>query len=93
MRTLKQFVAEGYELERYGGKVEKAHGEAIETGRTQALFDSAVHVGAKEAVLCVLSYKGSMVLEGEITARALTGFLIHSLFFSGECELVEWDIC
>jgi len=81
--TVVQFGAEGHEWNRYAQAVTKAHDAAILTGKTQALFDGAVHIGANGAILCVLGYGGSMVLAGTITAGDLTGFLMYSLLLAG----------
>uniref|UniRef100_A0A7S2V8Y6 ATP-dependent transporter ycf16 n=1 Tax=Entomoneis paludosa TaxID=265537 RepID=A0A7S2V8Y6_9STRA len=83
MTTVVQFGAEKQELARYSDLVQKAHQAAIETGRTQALFDGSVHVAANGAILCVLGYGGSLVMQGSITAGDLTGFLMYSLLLAG----------
>jgi len=81
--TVTQFGAEPLELNRYRTHVVDAHQAAIETGRTQALFDGSVHVAANGAILCVLGYGGSLVMQGGITAGDLTGFLMYSLLLAG----------
>ena len=83
IKTVKQFGNEKYEVERYSEAVTKAHDEAIDAGRAQAAFDGSVHVAANGAVLCVLGYGGTMVLDGAITAGDLTGFLMYSLLMAG----------
>ena len=83
IKTVKQFGNEKHEVERYSEAVIKAHDEAIDAGRAQAVFDGSVHVAANGAVLCVLGYGGTMVLDGAITAGDLTGFLMYSLLMAG----------
>lgn len=83
IRTVVQFGAESQEAQRYSQAALLAHDKAMETGRTQALFNAAVHVGANGAILGVLGYGGSMVLAGDITAGDLTGFLMYSLLLAG----------
>ncbi|KAL7530686.1 hypothetical protein ACHAXR_003627 [Thalassiosira sp. AJA248-18] len=73
IQTVVQFGAEPQQHKRYRDGVTQAHDMAIRTGRTQALFDGAVHVGANGAILCV----------GTITAGDLTGFLMYSLLLAG----------
>ena len=81
--TVVQFGAQAQEVNRYALAARRAHEAAIRTGKTQAFFDGAVHVGANGAVLCVLGYGGSMVMTGTITAGDLTGFLMYSLLLAG----------
>lgn len=83
IKTVKQFGSEKHEVNRYSEAVIKAHDEAIDAGRAQAAFDGSVHVAANGAVLCVLGYGGTMVLDGAITAGDLTKFLMYSLLMAG----------
>ena len=83
IKTVKQFGSEKHEVNRYSEAVIKAHDEAIDAGRAQAAFDGSVHVAANGAVLCVLGYGGTMVLDGAISAGDLTGFLMYSLLMAG----------
>jgi len=81
--TVVQFGAQSQEVDRYATAAHWAHDAAIRTGKTQAFFDGAVHIGANGAILCVLGYGGSMVVAGTITAGELTGFLMYSLLLAG----------
>ena len=81
--TVVQFGAQAQEVNRYALGAHRAHEAAIKTGKIQAFFDGAVHVGANGAVLCVLGYGGSMVMAGTISAGDLTGFLMYSLLLAG----------
>ncbi|CAB9526945.1 transporter B family member [Seminavis robusta] len=84
IRTVVQFGAQSLESKRYSEAASNAHDHAIATGRTQALFDGAVHVGgANGAILTVLGYGGHLVQAGAITAGDLTGFLLYSLLMAG----------
>lgn len=81
--TVKQFVAEDYETTRYRNAVAEAHSKALETAHMQAQLEAGAHVAGNGAVLCVLGYGGSLVLDGSITAGDLTGFIMYSLLMAG----------
>ena len=77
------FSAERHELERYSNAINDAHGKEIEVGRTKAAFDGVVHVAANGAVLLVLGCGGKLVVDGQMSAGDLTGFLMYSLLMAG----------
>lgn len=81
--TVKQFVAEDYETTRYRNAVAEGHSKALETAHMQAQLEAGAHVAGNGAVLCVLGYGGSLVLDGSITAGDLTGFIMYSLLMAG----------
>ena len=83
MATVVQFGAQGQEDRRYRTAVQTAHDRAISTGRTQALFEGAVHVAANGAVLGVLGYGGCLVVDGTLSVGDLTSFLMYSLLLAG----------
>jgi ABC-type multidrug transport system fused ATPase/permease subunit len=80
--TVKQFVAEDYETIRFQNAVAKAHRKALETASMQAQLEAGAHIGGNAAVLCVLGYGGSLVLQGGISAGDLTGFVMYSLLMA-----------
>jgi len=82
-KTVQLFSAERHELERYSKAINEAHGKEIEVGRTKAAFDGIVHVAANGAVLLVLGCGGKLVLDGQMSAGDLTGFLMYSLLMAG----------
>lgn len=81
--TVQLFHAEPVEYDRYSRAVSAAHQEEISVGKTKALLDGVVHVAANGAVLLVLGYGGQLVLEHQMTAGDLTGFLMYSLLMAG----------
>eukprot|EP00551_Chaetoceros_affinis_P005274 CAMPEP_0203684226 /NCGR_PEP_ID=MMETSP0090-20130426/47926_1 /ASSEMBLY_ACC=CAM_ASM_001088 /TAXON_ID=426623 /ORGANISM="Chaetoceros affinis, Strain CCMP159" /LENGTH=706 /DNA_ID=CAMNT_0050553393 /DNA_START=130 /DNA_END=2250 /DNA_ORIENTATION=+ len=83
IRTVQQFVNEGYEHNRYSVAVNKAHNTEIDVGRSKAILDGAVHVAANGAILGTLGYGATLVLANEMTAGDLTGFLMYSLLMAG----------
>lgn len=83
IKTVQLFNAEAIEYDRYSATVSTAHDQEIEVGKTKSLFDGVVHVAANGAVLLVLGYGGKLVLQNEMTAGDLTGFLMYSLLMAG----------
>eukprot|EP00985_Skeletonema_marinoi_P032887 scaffold39908_cov343-Skeletonema_marinoi.AAC.1 len=83
IKTVQLFNAETMEYNRYSNTVSTAHDKEIQVGKTKALFDGVVHVAANAAVLLVLGYGGKLVLQNEMTAGDLTGFLMYSLLMAG----------
>jgi ATP-binding cassette, subfamily B (MDR/TAP), member 10 len=81
--TVKQFVSEDFENTRYHNAVAASHRKALETAHMQAQLEAGAHISSQGAVLCVLGYGASLVLEGAITAGDLTGFVIYSLLMAG----------
>ena len=83
IKTVQLFNAETMEYDRYSKTVTGAHNKEIQVGKTKALFDGVVHIAANGAVLLVLGYGGKLVLQNEMTAGDLTGFLMYSLLMAG----------
>lgn len=83
IKTVQLFNAEAMEYNRYSTTVSTAHDKEIQVGKTKSLFDGVVHVAANGAVLLVLGYGGKLVLQNEMTAGDLTGFLMYSLLMAG----------
>lgn len=81
--TVKQFVAEDYENVRYHNAVASAHVKGLETAHMQAQLSAGTHIAANGAVLCVLGYGGTLVLDNVISAGDLTGFVMYSLLLAG----------
>lgn len=81
--TVKQFVSEDYENTRYHNAVAAAHRKALETAHMQAQLEAGTHIAGNGAVLCVLGYGGTLVLDGAISAGDLTGFVMYSLLMAG----------
>lgn len=81
--TVKQFVAEDFEAYRYRNSIAGAHQRAVDTAHMQAQLEAGAHLSGNAAVLAVLGYGASMVLEGTITAGDLTGFVMYSLLLAG----------
>lgn len=81
--TVKQFVAEDFESNRYRNSIAEAHQKAVDTSHMQAKLETGAHICGNAAVLCVLGYGGTMVLDGAISAGELTGFVMYSFLLAG----------
>ena len=81
--TVKQFVAEDFEAHRYRNSIASAHQKSVDTSHMQAQLEAGAHISGNAAVLAVLGYGGSMVLEGSMSAGDLTGFVMYSFLLAG----------
>ncbi|KAL3937844.1 MAG: hypothetical protein SGBAC_007125 [Bacillariaceae sp.] len=81
--TVKQFVAQDFEANRYRNSVAAAHQKAVDTAHMQAQLEAGAHIAGNAAILGVLGYGGTMVLDGAISAGDLTGFVMYSLLLAG----------
>jgi ABC-type multidrug transport system fused ATPase/permease subunit len=81
--TVTQFVAEELEATRYRNAIATAHAKAVETAHMQAQLEAGAHIAGNAAILGVLGYGGTMVLDGSITAGDLTGFVMYSFILAG----------
>eukprot|EP00934_Nitzschia_sp_Nitz4_P000874 Nitzschia sp. Nitz4//scaffold22_size323478//202295//204295//NITZ4_000556-RA/size323478-processed-gene-0.106-mRNA-1//-1//CDS//3329543082//874//frame0 len=81
--TVQQFVAQDYEANQYRNSIAAAHSKAVDTAYMQAGLEAGVHVGANAAVMIVLGYGGTMVMQGDMTAGDLTGFVMYSFLMAG----------
>jgi ATP-binding cassette subfamily B protein len=87
VKTVKAFVQERNEVEKYGDLVNVVYERAIRAGRYSGLFHGITFFAVNCALLAVL-YKGGMqIINGHITPGELTSFLFYSLYvgfaFSG----------
>lgn len=81
--TVQQFVAEDFEATLYRNSVAAAHSKAVEIAHMQAQLEAGAHIAGNAAILGVLGYGGTMVLDGSISAGDLTGFVMYSLMLAG----------
>lgn len=81
--AVKQFVAQDFEANRYRNSVAAAHSKAVDTAHMQAQLEAGAHIAGNAAILGVLGYGGTMVLDGTISAGDLTGFVMYSLLLAG----------
>jgi ATP-binding cassette subfamily B protein len=82
VRTVRAFNAEAAETARY----ERATGDAYDAARRRAIAGSTFMGGASGggflAMAAVLGYGGRLVAVGDLTAGALTAFLVYTLFIA-----------
>jgi ABC-type multidrug transport system fused ATPase/permease subunit len=81
--TVQQFVAEDYEATCYRNAIAAAHSKAVVIAHMQAQLEAGAHIAGTAAILGVLGYCGTMVLDGTISAGDLTGFVMYSLLLAG----------
>lgn len=77
IRTVKAFVHDEYEKEKFGSRNSRLMDTATKTNRTAVLnlpfFQAAMYI----CVLCLMFFGGSMVIEGTLQIGKLTGFLSY----------------
>jgi ABC-type multidrug transport system fused ATPase/permease subunit len=87
--TVKQFNGEGYESHQYSKSIAKAHRTAMETAHMQAQLETITNIAANGAVLGVLGYGGTLVLDGYMSAGDLTGFVMYSFLMAGNLSALS----
>ncbi|GBG24926.1 ABC transporter ATP-binding protein [Hondaea fermentalgiana] len=80
IRTVRQFASEPLEVAKYNARIDTAYRRACEVGLASAWFDGSVHLAANFSLVAVLTFGGSQVMSGQLTAGALTSFLMYSLY-------------
>ncbi len=82
IRTVRAFAAEDAEDKRYAAAVTTAFGFARTRSLAGSIFMGATYTGIYAAIALVLGYGGSLVAAGELTAGALTAFLVYTLLIA-----------
>jgi ATP-binding cassette subfamily B protein len=82
IRTVRAFAAEEAEAARYAGEVDRAFALARRRAGAAAVFIGAASAGVYAAIAVVLGYGGLLVAAGELTAGALTAFLVYTLLIA-----------
>ncbi|MGB8931118.1 MAG: ABC transporter transmembrane domain-containing protein [Anaeromyxobacteraceae bacterium] len=82
IRTVRAFAAEEAEAARYGAEVDHAYRLARTRVGAAAIFMGAASAGVYAAIAVVLGYGGLLVAAGELTAGALTAFLVYTLLIA-----------
>ncbi len=82
IRTVRSFAAEPAEISRYGAAIEASFQLARRRVRAGSIFMGAASTGIYLAIAIVLGYGGSLVAVGELSAGALTAFLVYTLLIA-----------
>ena len=79
VRIVKSFAREPYEIDRYGGGVERIFGIAIKRARVQAIIGPIIGLLAFSAIAVVLWFGSREVIRGTLTPGQLVSFLIYTM--------------
>jgi ATP-binding cassette subfamily B protein len=82
IRTVRSFAAEEAESRRYGEAIEHSYRLARTRVGAAAIFMGAASAGIYAAIAVVLGYGGLLVAQGQLTAGALTAFLVYTLLIA-----------
>jgi ATP-binding cassette subfamily B protein len=82
IRTVRAFAAEEAESRRYADAIEHAYRLARTRVGAAAVFMGAASAGVYAAIAVVLGYGGLLVTQGQLTAGALTAFLVYTLLIA-----------
>src|SRR6266545_1987432 len=82
IRTVRAFVAEEAERARYGRAVADSYDAARKRAFAGSTFMGAAAAGGYAAMAAVLGYGGRLVARGDMTAGALTAFLVYTLLIA-----------
>ncbi len=79
IRTVRAFVAERTEVDRYSAAVERAYELQARRIHVAAFFMSSVSTAGFAVITLVLWYGGKMVLASEMSIGDLTSFLVYTM--------------
>ncbi len=82
IRTVRAFAAEEAEARRYGAAIDRSFQLARTRVGAAAVFMGAASTGVYAAIAVVLGYGGLLVAAGELTAGALTAFIVYTLLIA-----------
>jgi subfamily B ATP-binding cassette protein MsbA len=83
IRTVQSFAQEGWERDRYGGRIRDVVTAALVRARVRGVFFGALTFAMFTAVVIVLWQGGILVTEGKLTAGRLFTFLIYTITIAG----------
>jgi ATP-binding cassette subfamily B protein len=79
IRTVRVYVAEEAESRRFDAALDEAYAAARRRATAGATFMGAASAGVYAAAAAVLGYGGLLVSRGEMSAGALTAFLVYTM--------------
>ncbi|MEY2705542.1 MAG: hypothetical protein RL407_1604 [Bacteroidota bacterium] len=81
--TVKSFVGESYETERYGKGLKKAVAIALQAASFRGAFISFVIFALFGGIVGVMWYGASLVATGELSVGELVSFVLYTTFIGG----------
>lgn len=81
--SVKSYVNEGYEVERYGSAVRKGIAIAIKGARLRSAFVSFIIFALFAGIAGIVWYGSTLVRSGDITMGELLSFAMYAMFVGG----------
>jgi ABC transporter fused permease/ATP-binding protein len=81
--TVKSFVGEAYESERYGKGLYSVVGVALTTAKYRGAFISFIIFALFGGIVAVMWYGASLVAEGAMSVGELVSFVLYTTFIGG----------
>jgi ABC-type multidrug transport system fused ATPase/permease subunit len=81
--TVKSFVGEAYEVNRYGKGLEKVVRVALEAAKYRGAFISFIIFALFGGIVGVMWYGASLVASGEMSVGELVSFVLYTTFIGG----------
>jgi ABC transporter fused permease/ATP-binding protein len=81
--TVKSFVGEAYEVNRYGKGLEKVVRVALSTAKYRGAFISFIIFALFGGIVGVMWYGASLVASGEMSVGELVSFVLYTTFIGG----------
>lgn len=81
--TVKSFVGEAYEVNRYGRRLEKVVRVALSTAKYRGAFISFIIFALFGGIVGVMWYGASLVASGEMSVGELVSFVLYTTFIGG----------
>lgn len=81
--TVKSFVGESYESNRYSKGLEKVMGVALTTAKYRGAFISFIIFALFGGIVGVMWYGASLVASGEMSVGELVSFVLYTTFIGG----------
>jgi ATP-binding cassette, subfamily B, bacterial MsbA len=83
IREVKSFTREDYEINRYGGAIDRAFQAALQLLRIRAVFGPSIGFLAFGGLSLILWFGGREVIEGRLSGGELIAFLIYGMTVAG----------
>ncbi len=81
--NVKAFVNEYYESQRYSRKLDNVVSLAVKAATFRGMFASFIIFCIFGAIIAVIWYGASLVMQGEISVGDLTTYILYSMFVAG----------